>query len=397
MNFEYTDEDKEFMQSFRNFCKKEIEPVADEIEEAGRVPAEIFKKLADLGYSGLLIPAEYGGLDLGYLRATLAQEILSEFCGSTFFSVGASFGLFALPVAEFGTEAQKRKYLPPVLSGEKVGCLGVTEPGAGSDVAGITSTARFVEGKYILSGQKTYITNAPIADFMIVLCKTISEEGKATGQTSFLLETDRKGVSLGKPMKKMGLRGSPTGEIFLENVEANEEDILGRKGRGFLITMEAFNRERLALGAYSLGVMNACIRESKKFAGTRKAFGKLISKHQAVAHMISDMIIKTEAVRLLLYETAWMMDHYKDKQKKGMVLHNDLEVDMGARVAEVKLMASTYAREVCNLAVQIHGGAGYMDEYKVSRYYRDIKLAEIGGGTSEIQKQIISHSESRRL
>ena len=396
MNFEYTEDDKKFIEEFRRFCEREIAPHSEKADEDGQIPRSHFKKLADVGYTGLLVPEEFGGSNAGYLKTVFAQEILGETCGSTFFSVGASCGLMGLPLLEFGTTAQIQKYMPALIRGDGIGCLGVTEPDAGSDVSSIKSTAKKKNGKLYLSGQKTYITNAPIADYAVVLADYQEEDGKSHGLTAFLLETDRKGVSRGKPMKKMGLKGSPTGEFFFDGVELNDTDILGRRGRGFMIIMDAFNRERLSMGAYCVGVMSACLTESRRFSRSRKAFGRPIYKHQSVAFMLSDMLTKYEASRVLLHETAWMMDEF-DGKKKGSMIHNGYPVDLTSRTAEIKLLASTYAREVCNLAVQIHGGAGYMEEYKVSRLYRDIKIGEIGGGTSEIQKQIIAHSEAKRI
>jgi alkylation response protein AidB-like acyl-CoA dehydrogenase len=397
MNFEYTEDDKKFIEEFRRFCDKEIGPFAEEIDEKGEIPRSHFKKLADMGYTGMLVPEEFGGTNLGYLKTVYAQEILAEYCGATFFSVGASCGLMGLPLLEFGTKEQIQKYIPSLMSGEKIGCLGVTEPDAGSDVANIKSVVRRKNGKLLLNGQKTYITNAPIADFATILADYQEEDGKSYGLTAFLIETNRKGVSKGKPMKKMGLKGSPTGELFFEDVEVYDSDILGRKGRGFMIIMDAFNRERLSLGAYCVGTMAACLAETRKFSRSRKTFGRPIYKHQSVAFMLADMLIKYEASRVLLHETAWMMDEYSSKKKSVKHIHNGYPVDLTSRTAELKLMASTYAREVCNNAVQIHGGAGYMEEYKVARLYRDIKIGEIGGGTSEIQKQIVAHSEAKRI
>lgn len=398
MNFEFTEEDKAFADSFRGFCKREIEPYVLEVEEKGEVPREQFKKLAAAGFTGLLHEEKYGGSNASFQQTMIAQEILAEICGSTFFSVGASAGLFGLPIAESGTEEQKAKYLPPIISGDKIGCLGVTEPDAGSDVSGMKSRVKKVNGKLLLNGQKTYITNAPICDYAIVLANYSDENGKELGLTTFIVDASKPGFSKGKPMKKMGLKGSPTGELFFENVEVSPSDILGRVGRGFKIIMEAFNRERLSLSAYSSGVMAACLTESRSFSRSRKTFGRPIYKHQSVAFMLADMLVKYEATRNVLYETAWMMDKFSDKKEDGTKhYHNGYPVDLTAKTATLKLLASTHAREVCNLAVQLHGGAGYMEEYKVARLYRDIKIAEIGGGTSEIQKQIIAHSEEKRV
>ncbi|NUM40659.1 MAG: acyl-CoA dehydrogenase family protein, partial [Leptospiraceae bacterium] len=336
--------------------------------------------------------------DSGYLQAILTQEILSEYCGSTFFSVGASVGLFGIPLSEYGTEEQKKIYLREVISGKKIGCLAVTEPDAGSDVSSITSTAKKIGSEYILNGQKTYITNAPICDYILALARIFDSEKKESGLTCFVFESNKKGVVRGKKLSKMGLKGSPTGELFFEEVRLNQENILGRPGKGFQMIMEAFNRERLSLAAYCVGTMAACLNDCIEFSKKRKSFGRPISKHQSVGFMLSDILVKYESARVVLHEASWMMDKFSNSKKSdSRMMHNGSPVDLTAKMATAKLLASTHAREVANLAVQIHGGAGFMDEYRVSRIYRDVKLAEIGGGTSEIQKQIIARSEKKRV
>ncbi|MCB1179693.1 MAG: acyl-CoA/acyl-ACP dehydrogenase [Leptospiraceae bacterium] len=392
MNIDLTDEQKEFADSFRNFCNKEILSYSEGFEEKGEIPKFIFQKLGDVGFNGLLHSKKFGGQDSDYTTTMIAQEILAETCGSTFFSVGASAGLFGLPISEHGNEVQKEKYLPEIIKGNTIGCLAVTEPDAGSDVSSMKTVAEKKGDSYFLNGQKTYITNAPVADYAIVLAY-LKNENK--GLTTFIVDLSSKGVSRGKKMKKMGLNGSPTGEIFFEDVELKESDILGRKGKGFSIIMQAFNRERLSLGAYCVGVMAACIKDSKSFAKSRKSFGRPIIKHQLVSFQLAEMLMKYEASKILLFETAFLMD--KDKSQNGLKVYNGYPIDLTAKTATLKLLSSTYAREVCNSAVQIHGGAGFMEEYRVSRLYRDIKLAEIGGGTSEIQKQIIARSEAKRV
>ncbi|MCC6275849.1 MAG: acyl-CoA dehydrogenase family protein [Leptospiraceae bacterium] len=398
MNFEIDPDDEKFLQVFREFCIKEIQPKVSQAEGNGELPRSHFNKLYDVGYNGLLHKEEFGGSNSSYVQAMLAQEILAEYCGSTFFSVGASVGLFGLPLSEYGNEEQKKKYLVDTIQGKKIGCLAVTEPDAGSDVSALKCTAKKSGNDYILNGQKAYITNAPICDYILALANLIDENGKEIGLTSFVFEADRKGITRGKKLAKMGLRGSPTGEIFFEDVRLTHEDILWKPGKGFKITMEAFNRERVSLAAYSVGTMAACFADCKAYAKQRKSFGRPISKHQSVAFMLSDILVKYESARIVLHEAAWMLDNFSDmKSRDKGVTHNGYPVDLTAKMATAKLLASTHAREVANLAVQIHGGAGYMDEYRVSRIYRDVKLAEIGGGTSEIQKQIIARSEKRRV
>ncbi|MBN8220252.1 MAG: acyl-CoA dehydrogenase family protein [Spirochaetes bacterium] len=386
-------EQKELFHSFRNFCQKELAPRTAEMDKKGEIPRSHFEKLYQVGYNGLGHEESVGGSNSNYFMATHYQEALAEACGSTFFSVGASVGLFGLPIREHGTDAQKAKYLPEIVQGKKIGALGVTEPGAGSDVANIQTKAVFKNGKYYISGTKTYITNAPVCDRVLILA-VAEKDGKKVGQTVFIIDAHAKGVSRGKPMEKLGLKGSPTGELFLDEVEVSEADILGRAGRGFAIIMSAFNRERLALAAYSVGVMAAAIQHTRKYAKERKSFGKSIIKHQAVAFMISDMITKYEAARQLLHETAWILDQ---AGHESHYVHNGEKIELTARTASLKLMASTYAREVTNLAVQVFGGAGYIEDFPVARLYRDVKLAEIGGGTSEIMKSIVARSESKKV
>lgn len=384
MDFSLNTDEREFISSFQTFCRKEIHPFAEEADKKKEFPSTHYTKLGDAGYLGLMHEETYGGQGAGLFLSTLAMEIIAESCGSTFFSVGASGGLFGLPLKHFGTEEQKKRYLPDIISGKKIGSLGVTEPDGGSDVSAITSIARKVKDRYLLSGQKTYITNAPNADYCLVLARAQDESGKEKGLTHFLVDLNTKGVSRSAAMDKMGLRASPTGALFFEDVEIPEENILGNLGKGFRQTMQTFNAERLSLAAYSLGVMKACLDESKSFASTRKSFGKSISQHQGVAFMLAEIYSKLEAAKWFTYNVAWEMEK-SDAEGKG-------NMKLAGKCAACKLFATTAAREVTNLAVQIHGGAGFMDEYKVSRLYRDVRLGEIGGGTSEIQKLIISGS-----
>ncbi len=401
MQFELAQNDQDFADSFRKFCDAEIAPHAADIDEKGCIPKVQYQKLGEVGYLGLLHGEKFGGQGAGNLQAILAQELLAEACGSTFFSGGASSGLFGGPIEEFGSLEQKLRYLPDIIKGETIGCLAVTEPDAGSDVSGLRTTAVQKGDEIFLNGQKTYITNAPICDYALVLARYTDKSGRDYGLTHFIVDAKSEGLSRGKSMKKMGLRGSPTGEIFLEDVRVTEADILGKPGQGFRYTMDTFARERLALTAYSCGVMAACLADSKKYAKTRKSFGRPIGKHQSVAFMLADMLVRYDSSRLLMLETAWMMDKFEAQTENGRgkrrMMHNGHPVDMSTKAAVAKLHASTAAREVTNLAVQLHGGAGYMEEYRVARMYRDIKLAEIGGGTSEIQKGIIARGEAKRV
>ncbi|PJZ68613.1 acyl-CoA dehydrogenase [Leptospira perolatii] len=385
MDFNLSRDEQMFIESFHDFCKREIFPFAEESDRKKEIPRSHFSKLGKSGYIGLMHEEEFGGQNGGALLSTLAMEVISEYCGSTFFSVGASGGLFGLPIKHFGNSEQKRRYLPEIISGEKIGCLAVTEPESGSDVSSIKTVARKMgKDRYYLSGQKTYITNAPNADYSLVLARAIDETGSEKGLTHFIVPLDSKGISRSNPMDKMGLRGSPTGALFFDSVEVSEENVLGKIGKGFRQTMQTFNAERLSLAAYSLGVMRACLQDSKSFARTRKSFGKSIYQHQGVAFMLAEIYTKLEASKWMTYNVAWETEELEKEGKGNMKL--------AGKCAACKFFTTTSAREATNLAVQIHGGAGFMDEYRVSRLYRDIRLGEIGGGTSEIQKLIISGS-----
>ncbi|MBE7437813.1 MAG: acyl-CoA/acyl-ACP dehydrogenase [Spirochaetales bacterium] len=396
MNFDLTPEEMQFLSGFRSFCQKEIQPESPDVRLRGEIPRSHFEKLYRSGYNGLLHAEDMGGSAASYLLATHAQEILAEHCPSTFFSVGASVGLFGLPLSAWGTPEQKQRYLPDIIAGKKTGCLAVTEPGAGSDVRAIQSqVTRVSESELILKGQKAYITNAPVCDLILVLARLKDEKGKEPGLTCLIVPADSPGVSRGQKLRKMGLDGSATGELFFDDVRLSPEQVLGRSGHGFAMVMDAFLRERLALAAFCLGAMAACFRESRRFSRERRAFGRPIYKQQSVAFMLADMLTRYESARLVVHEAAWLLDQYGNAA--GPVLHNGYRVDLGARMAAAKLLSSTHAREVANLAVQIHGGAGYSDEYRVSQFYRDVKIAEIGGGTSEIMQQIIARAERKRV
>ena len=397
LDFEPGPEEAQFLESFRRFCDREIGPVAAEIDQAAAIPPSHYHKLGEVGYLGLLHDPKYGGQGAGLVLATLAQAILAEHCGSTFFSAGASAGLFGGPIGDYGTPEQKARYLPGLISGRQLGALAVTEPDAGSDVSALTSRVTEHTGELRLTGQKTFITNAPIADFALVLARYVDAGGTDRGLTHFIVELDAPGIMRGRPMSKMGLRASPTGELSFDAVRLEPSSILGRPGRGFRYTMQTFARERLALAAYSVGLMAACLADSRRYSKERKAFGKPIGKHQSVAFMLADILVKHQASRILLLETAWLMELAAQNNSTGRLVHNGEPIDIAARAATVKLLASTHAREAANLAVQIHGGAGYMEEFRVCRLYRDIKIAEIGGGTSEIQKGIIARAEAKRV
>jgi alkylation response protein AidB-like acyl-CoA dehydrogenase len=380
---------QDFLGEFRKFCESKIGENAEYWDRDGSLPRSIFRDLASIGYFGLVAPEKYGGSELGISAGIQAMAILSEYCGSTFFSAGASFGLFGEPLRIFGTDEQKERFYKPVLSGDKIGCLGITEPHSGSDVGSVQTVAnQSANGEIFLSGQKTYITNASIADYAIILARFHDSQGKDWGLTHFLVDLDNPGISRGKPMKKLGLRASVTGELFFDQAKiGGMETILGGKGKGFRQTMMTFNEERLSIAAYCLGVVNSALKESIRFAKTRRSFGKPIHEHQSVSNLIAEIYTKKQAIQSFLDSVT---EEMQAKEESGLESKPGLDPGLGAKCAALKYFASESAREAVHLAVQIHGGAGFMEEYKVSRLYRDIRLAEIGGGTSEIQKTIIA-------
>lgn len=392
LDYEIDDSQREFLASFRRFLRSEIEPFVLETEKNG-ISRSHFLALGRSGYNGLLHEERYGGSDADHVTAILAEVELAAVCGATFFSVGASAGLYGLPLRMLGTEDQKQRLLPDLIQGNLVGCLAVTEPQAGSDVQAIESQVTARDGRLFLKGCKTYITNAPIADRCLVLAR-YHDGHRQRGLTLFDVDLNAPGVHRGQPLEKMGLRGSLTGELTFDDVVLSEGDIVGSPGRGFMAVMRVFDVERLSMAAYATGVMRSCLEDSLAYARSRRAFGKPLHKHQSVAFMLADMKTELDATSLYLLETAYLMDRAKGNAR---ILHNGSVVDIGARIAALKIMASEAGQKVANLAVQIHGGAGYMEEYRVCRLYRDVRLAAIGGGTTEIQKQIVARAEARRV
>lgn len=374
MNYEFKDDEKALLESFRSFLKKEIEPVVERVEELGEVPREIFRKLGEFGYLGCFFPSEYGGLGVSYVVASALWEELAKVSASIFLSANASILLCANSINIAGDEKLKRKYLPPLLKGEKIGAFCLTEPEAGSDVANIRCVAERRENGYVLNGKKTFVTNGPVADIFVVFAKT-DREKKHRGISAFVIERGTKGLESGKPFKKLGVRGSPTSEIYLDECFVPEENLVGKENEGFYYAMKTLEIGRLAMAAFSLGIAQACLEESVKFASERKAFGKTIAHFEDIGFKIAEMKTYVDAGRMLLYKAAWLRDI------------NSKHAGEFASIA--KLFISEHATRIASDAVQIHGGYGYIQDFKVERLYRDAKLGEIGEGTSEIQRRII--------
>jgi butyryl-CoA dehydrogenase len=375
MDFELSQEHQMWQRVVRDFCEGEVKPHAAEVDETGQLHWETIRKMRDIGLLGLEIPEAYGGMEMDAIGIVIAMEELGRACGSTALSLAAHNGLGCAPIARWGTEAQKQRYFPQLLSGEALGALALTEPGAGSDLAGGVQTAAVREGdSWIIDGSKAWITNAGIAPVITVLLRTDKEAG-TRGFSMILVETDAAGLTIHPPEKKMGLRGSPTHMLSFDEVRVPYDAALGEVGRGFAQTMQILDGGRIGIGALSVGLAQAALDESLKYATQRRAFGKAIADHQAIQWMIADAALEIEAARLMVYRAAWLKDQGKDFSKAAA---------MG------KLMASEVAEKVSRNAIQIHGSYGYSREFPVERIYRDQRLMTIGEGTSEIQRMVIA-------
>ena len=387
MNYDLTPEQLSIKENFNKFCTKEIEPRAEMLDRAShgdvdKLIKENMQKLAGIGYLGMGHEEEFGGTDLDLISQAIAGEEVSKACASTFLSCGASAGLFGVPLRIFGSAEQKKKYLPGIIAGDIVGCFGLTEPGAGSDAVSIKTTAVKKGDTWVINGTKTFITNATIADVALVFAYTDKEKGPGAGVTCFLVDKGTKGFSIGKPFDKMGFRGSPTAELIFEDCEVPESAVLGEVGKGFIQAMQTLEYGRIGMATVSLGIAAKCLEHANKYSKERTAFGKPINRFQEVSFKLADMMIMSDVSRLLIYQACWA------KETK------DPEAAILASVA--KVFASESATQISSMAVQVHGGYGYIKEFPVERLYRDAKLGEIGEGTSEIQRVLIAKDLIRK-
>ncbi len=376
MDFSLTDEQQQFMKSLRAFLVNEIMPHAAEMDRTEEFRRNNLKALAEFGYLGLNFPEEYGGAGADFLTSTMAGIELSRACPSTALSSGASVALCGYPILKHGTDEQRRRYLPKLISGEWMGAMALTEPGAGSDLAGIKTRAERRGDRFIVNGTKTYITNAPIADLIMTFVTTTGAEGKPA-YSLLLIEGNAKGLSCGRKLEKMGVRGSPTGELFFEECEVPAENLLGAEHKGFPLLMRCLAYDRVGMAAFCLGIAKASLDEAMAYATTRKSFGKTLAEHQAISFKLAEMKAEIDTAELLILRAAWLHDQGHDVTTEASV---------------AKLYASEAAKRAADCAVQIHGGAGYFRDYRVERLYRDARLCEIGEGTSEIQRMIIARS-----
>ncbi|HQJ07832.1 MAG TPA: acyl-CoA dehydrogenase family protein [Deltaproteobacteria bacterium] len=377
MEFGFTEEQLMFRESVYKYAKNEIAPMCEEADLTGEFNFEVWKKLADMGLLGLPFPEEYGGSGADVVTCCLAGEALGHagVDGGHMLALGAHTYLCTDTLYKHGNEDQRKRYVPKLATGEWTGCMGLTEPNAGSDAASMQTTAVKKGDRWILNGSKTFITNAPVADVCVVYA-TVDKSLKHAGITAFIVEKGFKGFSTGKPFHKMGARASATSEVFLEDCEVPEENLLGEVGHGFMYTHETLSWDRSSLLAPFVGGLMLMLDQCARYATDRVQFAKPIKSFQAIQHKLADIKVVIEASRLLVYRVAYDKD-------AGLPLNH-------IHTSIAKAFVGDWGMQAASEGVQIFGGYGYMHEYPVERMMRDAKLGQIGGGTSEIQRFIIS-------
>ncbi|MBV8881925.1 MAG: acyl-CoA dehydrogenase family protein [Planctomycetaceae bacterium] len=359
----------------RELARKEFLPRAAALDESGEFPWDNFKKLAELGLAGIPIPEAYGGAGADTLSMAIALEEIARACGSTCLTLAAHTSLGTMPIFLFGSEELKRKYVPSNARGETIGSYGLTEPGAGSDSGGTQTTATPTAGGWKINGSKMFMTNASVSSVMTVTAVTDKDLEKHSRISAFVIDSKSKGVTVAKKEDKLGCRASDTCYVTFEDVYVPETHLLGERGKGWHYFMQILDAGRIGIGAMALGLAQGAFDKALEYARERKTFGKPIGAHQGIAFLLADMKVEIEAARHLIYHAARLKDAGKP---------------FGLDAAMAKLFSSEMAMRVCRNAIQVLGGYGYMTEYGVERYYRDAKLCEIGEGTSEIQRLVIS-------
>jgi len=375
MNFQLAEEHEMLRKMVREFAENQVAPTAAERDEEERFDRVIFEQMAELGLTGIPWPEKYGGAGADYLSYVIAVEELSRVDASVGVTLSAHVSLASWPLYKFGTEEQKQNYLRPLAEGKKLGAYCLTEPGSGSDSAGMRTTAVREGDHYVLNGTKVFITNAGEAEIYIVFAVT-NPEMKHKGITAFILEKGMPGFTMGKKEKKLGIRSSPTMAIHFDNVRVPAKNVLGEEGQGFKIAMMTLDGGRSGIAAQAVGIAQGAYEHALAYAKERRQFGKPIASLQAIQFKLADMATKIEAARLLTYQAAW---------------REDQGLPYGKASAMSKLFASDIAMEVTTEAVQIFGGYGYTREYPVERFMRDAKITQIYEGTNEIQRVVISN------
>ena len=376
MQLELNDIQKMIKKNVKEFAEKEIAPVAAELDQKEEYPTKILEKMAKLGFLGVIIPQEYGGAGLDTISYAIIIEEISRKCASTGVITSVHNSLVAWPIMKYGTNEQKKKYLPILAKGQEIGAFAATEPSAGSDLGAMKTTAVLKNNKYIINGDKTFITSGSEAGIIIIFAVTDKNAG-SKGISAFIVENTMKGYKVGSIFEKLGINASQTSELLFENMEVPKENLLGKEGEGFKIALATLDGGRIGIAAQAVGIAQAALDESIEYSKQREQFGRPIGKFQAIQWMIADMATRIEASRYLVYNAAYV----KDKGER-----------FSKEAAMAKLFASETAMEAVIKAVQIHGGYGYTKEYTVERLFRDAKITEIYEGTSEVQRMVIANS-----
>lgn len=370
----FTEEHEDIREMARDFAEKALAPAAADIDKNDAFPREIVDTMAEMGFLGLKIPEEYGGLGMDMRSYVSVMEEVAKKCATATIYISSANSLSTAPVILSGTEEQKKKYLPEVAAGESVIAFGLTEPGAGSDAASLATKAVKDGNDYILNGRKCFITFAPVAKYTIVYAKTSPEKG-AKGITAFMVDMSLPGVSTGKPEEKMGQRGVPVSDVVLDDVRVSADCVLGEVDLGFINAMKTLSVGRVGVASMSLGIAQEALDLAVDYTKTRVQFGKPLASNQALRFMMADMETKLNAARMLTYNAAWMMDNKQDATKAASM---------------AKYYASESAFDIVNKSLQLHGGYGYSKEYEIERLYRDIRVTSIYEGSSQVQQMVIA-------
>jgi len=374
LDFSLTEKQKLFQKTVREFCDKELKPIANKIDKEEYFPWDLYKKMGKLGLMGMTVPKKYGGAGIDRISYVIALEEISRVCGSTGITVEAHNSLGVGHIFEKGSEAQRKKYVHNLTSGKAIAAWALTEPNAGSDAASLQTTAVLDGNKWVLNGTKQFITSGDIAEVVTVMAKTDKTKG-AKGISAFIVEKDTPGFKVGQLEDKLGLRGSRTAELIFEDCRIPKENLVGEKDLGFVGAMNILDRGRTAVAAMAVGIARGALEDCIQYANQRKQFGQPIGKFQAIQWKIADMATEIDAARLLVYRAAYLEDQ---------------NIRFSKEASMAKLFASEMAMRATRNAIQVFGGYGYMRDYPLQRYFRDVKLCEIGEGTSEVQRMIIA-------
>ncbi|MEZ5339478.1 MAG: acyl-CoA dehydrogenase family protein [bacterium] len=373
----FTDEHEMVRETVRGLVSDRIAPRAVSVDEHHTFPHEAMQELAELDLLGIYVPEEFGGAGMDFTSYIITMEELGRGCGSTALTYTAHSGLCITPIMILASDEQKRRWLPELCSGKKYGCFGLSEPGSGTDAGSLTTTAVRDGDDFVINGTKMWITNGKYAGYMVTTCKTDPSQGRGRGISSIVVPMETAGVSVIKEEDKLGLRGSSTAQVFLDNVRVPAENLIGELNDGFPAFMKTLEGGRIAIAAMALGLAQSAYERSLEYATQRETFGRPLGAHQTIQNYLVDMATRIEASRLLVYRAAFLKDAGRPFAKEASM---------------AKLFATEMAMEVCSNAIQIHGGYGYVREFEVERIWRDAKLCTIGEGTSEIQQVIIARN-----